>query len=55
MTKKDPKEVYSYDEKAVSEVQNQITDAYSSGVIGKQYSTNAYQPVEEESQHSSDQ
>ncbi|QFT90181.1 hypothetical protein FIU87_16075 [Bacillus sp. THAF10] len=49
MKKKDPREVYSYDDAAVNEVHNQITDAYSSGVVGEQYSSNAYQPVEEES------
>ncbi|WP_237663480.1 hypothetical protein [Sutcliffiella horikoshii] len=51
MKKKDPKEIFSYDDNAVNEVHNQITDAYSSGVVGEQYSANAYQPVEEESQH----
>ncbi|WP_342515395.1 hypothetical protein [Sutcliffiella sp. FSL R7-0096] len=51
MKKKDSKEIFSYDDNAVNEVHNQITDAYSSGVVGEQYSSNAYQPVEEESQH----
>lgn len=53
MKKKDPKEIFSYDDNAVNEVHNQITDAYSSGVVGQQYSSNAYQPVEGESEHTS--
>jgi len=53
MKKKDPKEIYSYDDNAVNEVHNQITDAYSSGVVGQQYSSNAYQQVEEESENTS--
>ncbi|MBM7620586.1 hypothetical protein JOC95_002439 [Bacillus tianshenii] len=48
MKEKDPKEIFSYDDEAVNQVHNQITDAYSSGVVGEQYSQNAYQPTEEE-------
>ncbi|WP_078379409.1 hypothetical protein [Sutcliffiella halmapala] len=48
MKEKDPKEIFSYDEEAVNQVHNQITDAYSSGVVGDQFSQNTYQPTEEE-------
>lgn len=48
MKEKDPKEIFSYDDEAVNQVHNQITDAYSSGVVGDQNSQNAYQPTEED-------
>lgn len=55
MREKDPKEIFSYDEEAANQVHNQITDAYSSGVVDDQFSQNAYQPTEEEAHKQQEQ